>query len=56
MELVLDTLLGDGLTKATSILGGNAGEFITFGLALVVITVILGAAFMIISWVRARRG
>lgn len=46
----LNDLAGDGISGATGLLGGNVGEFVVFGVAVVIIGVIVGALFYFASF------
>lgn len=50
----LNTLLGDGVAGATSLLSGNVGQFVIFAIAVTVIGFLIGAIFYFISLARNR--
>jgi hypothetical protein len=47
--------MGDGITGATSLLSGNVGQFVTTGLAITIIGVIVAAIFGFIAYMRGKK-
>lgn len=50
----LNTLMGDGVAGATSLLSGNVGQFVVFAIAVIVIGFLVGAVFYFIGMAKKK--